>query len=41
MSRLVQNIRDNGADVLTASAAAIYFLGFFGAVHVALGKLIY
>ena len=41
MSRLAQNTRDNGADVLTALAAVIYFLGFFGAVHVALGKLIY
>ena len=41
MSRLVQNTRDNGADVLTALAAAIYFLGFFGSVHVALGKRIY
>ena len=41
MSRLFQNTRDNGADVLIAFAAAVYFLGFFGAVHAALGKLIY
>jgi hypothetical protein len=41
MSRLFQTTRDNGADVLTALAAAVYFLGFFGAVHAALGKLIY
>jgi hypothetical protein len=41
MSRLFQNIRDNGADVLAALAAAVYFLGFFGAVHAALGKLVY
>ena len=41
MSRLFQNTRDTGADVLAALAAAVYFLGFFGAVHAALGKLIY
>jgi len=27
--------------VLIALAAAVYFLGFFSAVHAALGKLIY
>ena len=41
MSRLFENTRDAGADVLTALAAAAYFLGFFGAVHAALGKLFY
>ena len=41
MSRLFQNTRGTGAAVLAASAAAVYFLGFFGAVYVALGKLIY
>ena len=41
MSRLARNIRDNGADVLSALAAAVYFLGFFGAVHTALGRLVY
>ena len=41
MARLVQSIRDNGADLLSALAAAVYFLGFFGAVHAALGRLVY
>ena len=41
MARLVQDSRGIGADVLTALAAAVYFLGFFGAVHTAVGKLIY
>ena len=41
MSRLSRNTRDAGADVLAALAAAVYFLGFFGALHAALGKLIY
>ena len=41
MSRLFQHTHDTGADVLAVLAAAIYFLGFFGAVHAALGKLIY
>jgi hypothetical protein len=41
MSRLFQNTHDTGADVLAALAAGIYFLGFFGALHAALGKLIY
>jgi hypothetical protein len=41
MSRLFQNTRDTGADVLAVLAAAVYFLGFFGAVHAAVGKLIY
>ena len=41
MSRLVQNIRDDGADLLSALAAAVYFLSFFGAVHTALGRLVY
>ena len=40
MSRLFQNTHDTDADVLAALAAAVYFLGFFGAVHAALGKLI-
>ena len=41
MSRLFQNTRDTGADVLAALAAAVYFLGFLGAVHAAMGKLLY
>ena len=41
MMRLVQDTRGIGADVLTALAAAVYFLGFFGAVHTALGRLVY
>ena len=41
MSRPFQNTRDTGADVLAVLAAAVYFLGFFGAVHTAVGKLIY
>ncbi len=43
MARLVQDSRDIGADVLSALAAAVYFLflGFFGAVHTALGRLVY
>ena len=41
MARLFRNAHDTGADVLAASAAAVYFLGFFGAVHAAMGKLIY
>ena len=41
MSRLLDAARDNAADVLGAAAAAAYFLGFLGAVHVALGKLLY
>ena len=41
MSRLFQNTHDTGADALAALAAAVYFIGFFGVVHAALGKLIY
>ena len=41
MARLVQDSRGIGADVLTVLAAAVYFLGFFGAVHTAVGKLSY
>jgi hypothetical protein len=41
MSRLFRNTRDTGADVLTALAAAAYFLGFFVAVYGALDKLSY
>ncbi len=41
MARLVRNTRDTGADVLAVLAAVVYFLGFFGAVHAAVGKLIY
>jgi hypothetical protein len=41
MSRLFQNTRDTDADVLAVLAAAVYFLGFFGAVHTALGRLVY
>ena len=41
MARLVQGTRDKGIDVLAALAAAVYFLGFFGAVHTALGRLVY
>jgi hypothetical protein len=41
MARLVQDSRGIGADVLTVLAAAVYFLGFFGAVHTAMGKVIY
>ena len=38
---MFQNAHDTGADVLAALAAAVYFLGFFGAVHAAMGKLVY
>ena len=41
MARLVQDSRGIGADVLTVLAAAVYFLGVFGAVHTAVVKLIY
>ncbi len=46
MARLFHNAHDTGADVLAASAADVhflsfFFLGFFGAIHVATGKLIY
>ena len=41
MARLVQDSRGIGADVLSALAAAVYSLGFFGAVHTAVDKLIY
>ena len=41
MSRLFENTRDTGADVLTVLAASAYFLGFFAAVHAALDKLAY
>jgi len=41
MTRLVQDTHGIGADVLAAAAASAYFLGFFGAVHAALGKLFY
>ena len=41
MARLFQNTHDTGVDVLAALAAAVYFLGFFGAIHAAMGKLIY
>ena len=41
MLRLVQTTRDNAAGVLTALAAAAYFLGFFVAIYGALDKLSY
>ena len=41
MMRLVRDTHGIGADILAALAAAVYFLGFFGAVHAAVGKLIY
>ena len=41
MSSLFQAARDNARDILAAAAASAYFLGFFGAIHAALGKLAY
>ncbi len=41
MSRLFEAARDNAGDILAAVAASVYFLGFFGAIHAALGKLAY
>ena len=41
MSRLLQATRDNAGDILAAVAASAYFLGFLGAIHVALAKLSY
>jgi hypothetical protein len=41
MSHLLRHARDNARDILAAVAAAAYFLGFLGAVHVALAKLLY
>ncbi len=41
MSRLFEAARDNASDLLGAVAASVYFLGFFGAIHAALGKLFY
>ena len=41
ISRLFQAARDNARDILAAAAASAYFLGFFGAIHVALDKLAY
>ena len=40
-SRLLEAARDNAADLLAAAAAAAYFLGFLGALQVAIGKLLY
>ncbi len=45
MLRLLKAARDkaraNAGDILAAVAVAAYFLGFFGAVHLALAKLSY
>jgi hypothetical protein len=41
MLRLLQAARDNASDMLAAVAASAYFLGFLGAVHAALGRLLY
>jgi hypothetical protein len=41
MSRLFQAARDNANDILAAVAASIYFLGFLGGIHAALGRLSY
>ncbi len=45
MLRLLKAARDkaraNAGDLLAAVAVAAYFLGFFGAVHLALAKLSY
>ena len=45
MHRLLEAARDearaNAGGVLAAVAVAAYFLGFFGAVHLALAKLSY
>ena len=41
MRHLFQAARDNTTEVLTALAAAAYFLGFFVAVYGALDKLSY
>ena len=41
MRHLFQAARDNATEVLTALAAAVYFLGFFAAVYGALDKLSY
>jgi predicted trehalose synthase len=41
MSHLFREARDNAQDILAAVAAAAYFLGFLGAVHIALARLLY
>lgn len=41
MSRLFQAARENAGDILAALVAFVYFLGFFGAVQAALGRLLY
>ncbi len=41
MLRLFEAARANAGDILAAVAVAAYFLGFLGAIHVALGKLSY
>jgi predicted trehalose synthase len=41
MSHLFREAHDNAQDILAAVAAAAYFLGFLGAVHVALARLFY
>ncbi len=38
---MLQNTHDIGADVLAGLTAAVYFLGSFGAIYAAIGKLIY
>jgi hypothetical protein len=40
MSHLFRETCDNTQDILAAVAAAAYFLGFLGAVHVALARLL-
>jgi hypothetical protein len=39
--RLLQATRDNAGDIVAAVAASAYFLGFLGAIQVALAKLFY
>ena len=41
MSHLFREACYNAQDILAAMAAAAYFLGFLGAVHVALARLYY
>ncbi len=41
MPHLLEATRDIANDFLAAVGTCLYFLGFFGAIYVALGKLIY
>ena len=41
MPHLLEAARDIAQDFLAAVGTCLYLLGFFGAVHAAVGKLIY